>query len=97
MTTECGPTPAHSDVLVRNAYVVTMDSQRRVYPSGAVAITGATIAAVGPDRDVAPAFTATRTISTRGALVHPGIYLAQVTAKTGRGDFELTRPFYVAY
>jgi len=35
--------------------------------------------------------------SETGELVHPGIYLAQVTAKTGRGNFELTRPFYVAY
>ena len=35
--------------------------------------------------------------SETGELVHPGIYLAQLTAKTGRGDFKLTRPFYVAY
>ena len=32
-----------------------------------------------------------------GALVDPGIYLARVTAKTGRGEFEITRPFAVAY
>ena len=32
-----------------------------------------------------------------GELVDPGVYLAQVTAKTGRGSFEITRPFSVAY
>ena len=32
-----------------------------------------------------------------GALVDPGVYLAQVTAKTGRGSFEIIRPFSVAY
>jgi 5-methylthioadenosine/S-adenosylhomocysteine deaminase len=37
-----------------------------------VAITGSTIAAVGPDREVALAFTAARTIDAHGALVHPG-------------------------
>ena len=32
-----------------------------------------------------------------GELEDPGVYLAQVTAKTGRGRFEITRPFSVAY
>ena len=32
-----------------------------------------------------------------GDLIDPGLYLAQVTAKTGRGDFEIVRPFSVAY
>ena len=32
-----------------------------------------------------------------GDLVDPGVYLARVTAKTGRGSFEVTRPFSVAY
>ncbi len=27
--------PGNVDVLVRNAYVITMDSERRVYPSSA--------------------------------------------------------------
>ena len=36
-------------------------------------------------------------LTATGALVDPGIYLAQVSAKTGRGDFKITRPFSVAY
>ena len=32
-----------------------------------------------------------------GALVDPGLYLAQVKAQTGRGSFEITRPFSVVY
>ena len=40
------------DLLVRNAYVITLDEQRRVYPSGAVAISGRRIVAVGPDAEV---------------------------------------------
>ncbi|MDA1348629.1 MAG: amidohydrolase family protein [Chloroflexi bacterium] len=72
MTARGGATPEPADVLVRNAYVVTMDAQHRVYPAGAVAVTGSTIAAVGPDREVAPAFAAARTIDAHGAVVHPG-------------------------
>ena len=60
------------DVLVRNAYVVTMDSERRVYPSGAVAINGGGIVAVGPDREISSGSVATRTIDAHGAVVHPG-------------------------
>ena len=33
----------------------------------------------------------------KGAMVDPGIYLAQVSAKTRRGDFKITRPFSLAY
>ena len=32
-----------------------------------------------------------------GALVAPGVYLAQATGLTGRGSFAITRPFSVAY
>ena len=64
--------PKNVDILVRNAYVITMDSERRVYPSGALAIEGTAIVALGPDREVVPLFRPARTINAHGAPVHPG-------------------------
>ena len=49
-----------------------MDDGRNVYPRGAVAISGREIAAVGPEREVAPRFDADQTIDAHGAVVHPG-------------------------
>ncbi|WP_448661959.1 amidohydrolase family protein [Sphingomonas sp. CJ20] len=50
------PTPV--DLLIRNAWVVTMDAERRVYRDGAIAVSGDRIVAVGPsakvERQVAP-------------------------------------------
>lgn len=77
------------DLLVRNAYVITLDEQRRVYPSGAIAISGRRIAAVGPDADVAAAYAGTRTIDAAGGAVHPGLVdaHAHMTLHTTRGAF----------
>jgi 5-methylthioadenosine/S-adenosylhomocysteine deaminase len=66
------------DLLVRNAYVLTMDAERHVYPQGAVAISGREIAAVGPEREVLPRFDGGQTIDARGAVVHPGFVEAHV-------------------
>jgi 5-methylthioadenosine/S-adenosylhomocysteine deaminase len=66
-------TPAACDLLVRNAYVLTVDQDRHVYPRGAVAIAGRTIVAVGPERDVVARFRAAETIDAQGAVVHPGL------------------------
>ena len=71
MTAEPGAT-RKVDLLVRNAYVVTMDPERRVYPGGAVAIDGGAIVSVGPERDVAAGLDTARTIDAHGAVVHPG-------------------------
>ena len=64
--------PRDIDLLIRNAYLITMDSERRVFRSGALAIDGADIVALGPDREVAPLFRPARTIDAHGAPVHPG-------------------------
>ena len=77
------------DLLVRNAYVITLDEQRRVFPSGAVAIRGRRIAAVGPDAEVAAAYPAAQTIDAGGGAVHPGLVdaHAHMTLHTTRGAF----------
>jgi cytosine/adenosine deaminase-related metal-dependent hydrolase len=61
------------DLLVRNAYVLTMDRRRRKYASGAIAIQGRDIVAVGPDAKIAKRYRPRRAIDAGGALVHPGI------------------------
>lgn len=65
-------TPSTCDLLVHNAHVLSMDAERRVYPSGAVAVTGRDIVAVGPEREVRSRFKAARSIDAGGATVHPG-------------------------
>ncbi|MGQ0468237.1 MAG: 8-oxoguanine deaminase [Sporichthyaceae bacterium] len=60
-----------ADVLVRNGYVVTCDSERRELPGGWVAIADGAITAVGAAHDPPPA--AARTIDAAGCLVTPGL------------------------
>ena len=66
----------HCDLLVRNAYVISVDAERRVFSPGAVAVRGTRVAAVGPEREVIEGLgsgrRAARTIDARGAAVHPG-------------------------
>lgn len=61
-----------ADLLVRNAYVVTMDAERQVFTHGAIAISGESITDVGPDVKIGSQTKATKTIDAGGALVHPG-------------------------
>ena len=62
--------PATCDLLLVNATVLTMDPQFTVHRSSAVAITGDSIAAVGP---VAHAYSATTTVDCGGRVVMPGL------------------------
>lgn len=60
-----------ADVILKNAYLVTMDEERRVLPQGWIAVTGDTISAVGegqPD----PAYQAERVLDVGGKVVFPG-------------------------
>ncbi len=61
------------DRIIKNGYVVTMDSGRTVISDGAIAITGRDIVAVGPTSEVLSTFTAAETIDAGGALVLPGL------------------------
>lgn len=63
--------PAHAETLIRNAYIVTVDSARRVFTDGYIAFAGGRIVAVGPLAECAIA--ADETIDARGRLVMPGV------------------------
>jgi cytosine/adenosine deaminase-related metal-dependent hydrolase len=88
------PAPIPCDILISNGYVVSMDERRRVFPRGAVAVADGRIVEVGPDRDVAPRFSATRVIDAAGAPVHPGFIdaHAHVSLHTTRGAFPDNAP-----
>jgi cytosine/adenosine deaminase-related metal-dependent hydrolase len=75
------------DIIIVNACVLSMDARRTIYPDGAVAITGSTIAAVGPEREVTGAYRGRRLLDARGAVVHPGFVdgHCHVTIHLGRG------------
>ena len=60
------------DLLIRNGQIVTMDSERRIYRPGAVAIDGSRVVDVGLDAELARRFDPTQTLDTRGGIVHPG-------------------------
>lgn len=60
------------DVLIRNGLIVTMNSERRIYRCGAVAVSGGRIMGVGGDAEIAAQFEARKTIDAEGGIVHPG-------------------------
>jgi cytosine/adenosine deaminase-related metal-dependent hydrolase len=54
--------PIAADLLIRKAWVVTMDEERRVFRDGAIAVAGDRIVAVGPSDEVERQITARETI-----------------------------------
>ena len=80
---------ATCDLIIRNAYALTMDAKRTVYPTGAVAVRGHSIAAVGPEAQILHAWRSARVLDAGGAVVHPGFIDAHlhVNAQTCRGFF----------
>jgi 5-methylthioadenosine/S-adenosylhomocysteine deaminase len=62
-----------ADLVVANGIVVTMDQSFRILSPGSVAVSGSTIAAVGPAEEIAKQFKAKDTIDARGAVVIPGL------------------------
>jgi 5-methylthioadenosine/S-adenosylhomocysteine deaminase len=61
------------DLLITNGIIVTMDADRRIIESGAVAVRGGSIAAVGTAAQIAAGYTAAETIDARGGVVMPGL------------------------
>src|SRR5262245_49891236 len=72
MTTVTGPTQS-VDLLVRNAIVVTMDSQRRIFEDGALVIIKDRIVDVGKTVDLQARYSAKSTIDARRFVVTPGL------------------------
>jgi len=62
----------HCDCLIHNAYVITMNSAREVFTTGAIAIEGNTIVSVGRESDVMARWRSSNRIDARGKPVHPG-------------------------
>ena len=60
-------------LIVTNGTVVTLDASRGTIPSGAVAIDGRDIVAVGTAEEIASKFTATESVDATGSVVLPGL------------------------
>ncbi|MGH2521021.1 MAG: amidohydrolase family protein [Anaerolineales bacterium] len=72
--------PSPCDLLLTNALVLTMDERFTQYASGAVAITGDSIVAVGAQERVAQAYSAKQTVDCGGRVVMPGLVNAHTHA-----------------
>jgi 5-methylthioadenosine/S-adenosylhomocysteine deaminase len=60
------------DILITNATVITIDSQRHIFTPGAIAVRGDRILDVGDEAEVCRRYRSTRTFDALGAVVHPG-------------------------
>jgi 5-methylthioadenosine/S-adenosylhomocysteine deaminase len=65
------------DLLLTNAFIVTMDEEFTIHATGSIAIAGSAILAVG---DVAGEFDAVETVDCRGRVVMPGLVNAHTHA-----------------
>jgi 5-methylthioadenosine/S-adenosylhomocysteine deaminase len=68
------------DILLTNAYVLTMDDQLNQFLPGAVAIEGDSIVAVGPESALKQAYRGTETLDCGGRVVMPGLINAHTHA-----------------
>jgi len=65
---------AAPDLVIRNAYIVTMDADRTIWPRGALAVQDGEILAVGDEAEISRRFEAAETtIDARGHMVLPGL------------------------
>jgi 5-methylthioadenosine/S-adenosylhomocysteine deaminase len=69
-TADAGPQTC--DLLVHNAYLITVNAGREIYVDGALAVDGRRLVAVGRTADVRGQWRGTREINAQGAVVHPG-------------------------
>jgi 5-methylthioadenosine/S-adenosylhomocysteine deaminase len=61
------------DVLLFNAHILTMDEDLNQYSSGAIAIKGDSLAAVGPEAEIRKQYQGTQTIDCGGKVLLPGL------------------------
>jgi len=62
-----------ADLLLTNAIVLTMDEALHQYEPGAVAVTGDSIVAVGPEMEIRATYSAAQTIDCGGKVLMPGL------------------------
>ena len=62
-----------AELLLINALVLTMDEEMHQYEPGAVAISGDSILAVGPEAEIRKAFSAAQVIDCEGKVLMPGL------------------------
>jgi 5-methylthioadenosine/S-adenosylhomocysteine deaminase len=62
-----------AELLIRHAYIITMDDDQTLIADGAIAISNGRITAIGSDSDLADRVKADRVIDAQGAPVHPGL------------------------
>ncbi len=81
--------PESCDLILRGAQILTLDARRTIYPAGAVAVRGHTIAAVGREAEVLQRWRAPRVLDAGGGIAHPGFVDAHlhINAQTCRGFF----------
>ena len=58
--------PRSCDLLIENGCVLTMDARRTIFPRGAIAVKGHTIADVGAQEDIHRAWRASTVIDAKG-------------------------------
>jgi 5-methylthioadenosine/S-adenosylhomocysteine deaminase len=63
----------NAEVLLTNAIVLTMDEELNQFDPGAVALSGDSILAVGPDQDIRKVYSASQVIDCEGKVVMPGL------------------------
>lgn len=66
------PMPLPVDLLIRHAWIVTMDAERRIFRDGAIAISGDRIHSVGVDADIAALVQPREIIDGSRFVVTPG-------------------------
>ena len=81
--------PRNCDLIIKNGCLLTMDERRAIIPRGAVAVTGHSIAAAGPEKVILRDWQSKSVIDAKGAIVHPVYFDAHlhVNAQTCRGFF----------
>jgi len=62
-----------TDIIISGGILVTSDSKKTVYDSGAVAISGSQIIAVGPTDEILEKYSAKEVIDAKGKIIMPGL------------------------
>jgi 5-methylthioadenosine/S-adenosylhomocysteine deaminase len=62
-----------SDLIIKNATLLTMDAGLSVYNPGAIAVRGDSILAAGPEKAVLAAYTSREILDARGKILMPGL------------------------